>query len=1239
MAKIEIINDDKLTDNKKGGDILNTNEDNNYKQKLYNQNNLDTLEDNDLKSKTIFTEKDSKKGSYLAANTTTKKNNNFTSKTNTILQEKLKKIFMVREKGKYEYNKQEIPENLKYHSDDSDSSEISELRKSKKFKNSINRINTNINNDNQIGSKISVKRQNSGFSKKDVSFNNKKNERERSKNEINSEEENNSPNIPKNNNIISNDTSSIATEDTKGKNYNNFNKKILDNYISEMNKDENDKKNDEKNEQKNDVEEKKQEDKNFSIKDIIEKLKAKKIEKEELGKKEKEAEEESIMRRKVKYKEKKEKEEEGDTSINESKYLKEKNLKDASERIKERKNIREKFKKNDEFKKKEEEKKRKEDEKIKREEEKRRKEEEKKRKEEEKMKKEEEKKRKEEEKLRREEEEEEERRKEEEERRKEEERIEREKEENMKKEKYKKLKNSRSKEKNKHYKRSLDIKNDNRLLPHKIFKNEKDEEEEMKFFIKKSNEVSQNNNKNKNKSKDKDIRRKQLEADINEEINKEELSDNEIIIERNQLNQRQRLNSNDIYPHQRTKNKYIIEKNNELNNNTYKKPINKITNNRICNVYRPKRPGAIRGRSQEKGGSPCLLLNKINNNSNAIKNSSNNIFSTINTNNYNYNINTNKSYNSNNGRITYSKKRSPIKEKKNFLQLNNSFCGYNNPNNNSMIGRNNISCLEVNNINNLNSSFDSLMRNYGNNNSNLLYGVNLNNSFYNNGNSNTNIYTGRINNSNFLNPDNISNLNLNNLNTNNSYIQPIRQPQLINYDQNNSFNIGYNNPLCPNILNNNFLGINNMNNNFQRNNYYSSINIEDLLILEEKLGEIMITLNKTKIVHNECFEFWNYYYNCSLYGLLEKLFTNIYESTNVQLSINYLLMSIMICYEFSFDMNILNNSYSVLDEILKLNHQNLIIIFEHILTKVSSDSRDNIWVFKLHDIVNKSKNSIYNNNDYLSINEYTMSPVEKITYNTGIVIQNIRVLLKNNKSSKIEQLTSFFKKLNEKSYEDINVFFRECILRVDNMNGSVLASIFLKENHIFKTEPAPYLKTKNRKPYSLILDLDETLVHFKVNPQNDSEGVLRVRPGIVEFLDSIDQYYELIIFTAATQEYADLLIDAVEENKIYFEHRLYRQHTVIIDNDFVKDLSRVGRPLDKIAIVDNMPQNFRLQKENGINIKAFWGEEVYDTALIDLAPILINIAKEGGDIRVGLAKYRDEIVKKVTSNISKHTQS
>ena len=40
----------------------------------------------------------------------------------------------------------------------------------------------------------------------------------------------------------------------------------------------------------------------------------------------------------------------------------------------------------------------------------------------------------------------------------------------------------------------------------------------------------------------------------------------------------------------------------------------------------------------------------------------------------------------------------------------------------------------------------------------------------------------------------------------------------------------------------------------------------------------------------------------------------------------------------------------ILVELLKLYHQNLIIIFEHIFTKINADSTDNIWVFK-HEII------------------------------------------------------------------------------------------------------------------------------------------------------------------------------------------------------------------------------------------------------------------------------------------------
>ena len=48
----------------------------------------------------------------------------------------------------------------------------------------------------------------------------------------------------------------------------------------------------------------------------------------------------------------------------------------------------------------------------------------------------------------------------------------------------------------------------------------------------------------------------------------------------------------------------------------------------------------------------------------------------------------------------------------------------------------------------------------------------------------------------------------------------------------------------------------------------------------------------------------------------------------------------------------------------------------------------------------------------------------------------------------------------------------------------------------------------------------------------------------------------------------------------------------------------IGRDIAKCIIVDNIPQNFRLQKENGIFIKSFYSENKNDDSLIQLGPIL-----------------------------------
>ena len=414
-----------------------------------------------------------------------------------------------------------------------------------------------------------------------------------------------------------------------------------------------------------------------------------------------------------------------------------------------------------------------------------------------------------------------------------------------------------------------------------------------------------------------------------------------------------------------------------------------------------------------------------------------------------------------------------------------------------------------------------------------------------------------------------------------------------------------------------------------------SINFEDLLLFEQKLMDIYRAFTYNKPMTNECFEWWNYYFNCSLFKQLEKTFKNEIARFIVQESIYYQLLSIIICYDVSSKPFVYEQVKVMIKPILIYNHHNLILIYQYILSKVPKESANNVWVKKLSNLIyavkSSSRNEMNPDSLFMGSPQVSFTEVDKIEFITRSITGNVRILLKNYPpGSAADVLVALFKTLKHKTYEDINDVFLSKILRVDNPNGSVLASVVLRENAVFATMEAPYLKNPSVRPYTLVLDLDETIIHFKINESNGNEGILQVRPGIQEFLSTLGQYYEIVVFTAATQDYADLLIEGLEENTFYFDYKLYRQHTIIIGNNFVKDLTRLGRPLDKVIIVDNMPQNFRLQKENGIHIRPFWGDDAQDTALIELLPILVSIAKEGGDVRKSLRKYKDEIMNKVT---------
>ena len=70
------------------------------------------------------------------------------------------------------------------------------------------------------------------------------------------------------------------------------------------------------------------------------------------------------------------------------------------------------------------------------------------------------------------------------------------------------------------------------------------------------------------------------------------------------------------------------------------------------------------------------------------------------------------------------------------------------------------------------------------------------------------------------------------------------------------------------------------------------------------------------------------------------------------------------------------------------------------------------------------------------------------------------------------------------------------------------------------------------------------------------------------------KWYNLVAFTASVQEYADPVIDWLEQDRKYFSGRYYRQHCTFRGGNYIKDISSVEPDLSKVMIVDNSPSSY-----------------------------------------------------------------
>ena len=246
------------------------------------------------------------------------------------------------------------------------------------------------------------------------------------------------------------------------------------------------------------------------------------------------------------------------------------------------------------------------------------------------------------------------------------------------------------------------------------------------------------------------------------------------------------------------------------------------------------------------------------------------------------------------------------------------------------------------------------------------------------------------------------------------------------------------------------------------------------------------------------------------------------------------------------------------------------------------------------------------------------------------ISQNILEIFNLSKKSKFKTIINDHIKNNSLIYNKINE-----VIRNDNSpenanyiyNNHMNGNPQLNGNCIKRDITIPFLPPKredDNREYTLVLDLDETLVHFF---EDNNEAYVKVRMGAECFISILSQFCEIVIFTASTKFYADTVIDGLD-CKDLINHKLYREHTYDYNGINVKDLSKLGRDLNKVIIIDNIEENYMFQPNNGLNIIDFEGDENDNELHFILEDLLKVVTVPGKNVIYELPEIRKNMQKR-----------
>ncbi|KAI7886076.1 HAD-like protein [Lichtheimia hyalospora FSU 10163] len=193
----------------------------------------------------------------------------------------------------------------------------------------------------------------------------------------------------------------------------------------------------------------------------------------------------------------------------------------------------------------------------------------------------------------------------------------------------------------------------------------------------------------------------------------------------------------------------------------------------------------------------------------------------------------------------------------------------------------------------------------------------------------------------------------------------------------------------------------------------------------------------------------------------------------------------------------------------------------------------------------------------------------------------------------------------------------------------------------------PHLPKKTDSRPTLVLDLDETLLHTyrgqreaPLDPDyvvyaEDKRSVLTagiLRPGVTEFLIWASGTFEVVVWTAGDDDYASMVRSVLDPDNKLITHILTRRTCIRMRSRatnevmYIKDLCALGRDLSRTFLVDNSPHVATLNLSNLIPIEAYQGDSS-DKELEQLRRFLesklVRLTDRQNDLRIMLHRQFD----------------